>query len=165
MKTMTLIQRKQSLEFDIQRSIRYNSKRSAFFRRCENITNISNAVLGSASAVTILNQSLFLAMCFGFSVTFLSILAFWLKFSEKANFHHNIVLEFGRLYEQLLDIEPTDTQLNLIENALHRLDNKEGEPLKNVEKIAYNETVVALGYSSSNCVPLKWYQRFFSHYW
>lgn len=165
MKTIDLTQRKHSLEFDLSRSIRYNSKRAAFFRWWDNLTNIANAFLGSASAVAILNQSPQLAVVLGFSVTLLSILAFWLAFSQKANQHHNFVLAFGQLRNQLLEEDLTHNKLNQIEKAMHQLDDEEGEPLKNLEKIAYNETVIALGYSSSDCQTVKWYQRLFAHYW
>ncbi|MGX3020942.1 hypothetical protein [Ursidibacter sp. B-7004-1] len=165
MKTINLAQRKHSLEFDLNRSIRYNSKRSAFFRWWDNLTNITNALLGSASAVAILNQAPQLAVILGFSVTLLSVLAFWLAFSQKANQHQNFVLAFGQLRNQLLETDLTHDKLNQIEKAMHRLDDEEGEPLKNLEKIAYNETVIALGYSPSDCLPLKWYQRLFAHYW
>lgn len=165
MKTISLTQRKHSLAFELHRAIRYNSKRAAFFRRWDNLTNISNALLGSASAVAILNQAPQLAVGLGFSVTLLSILAFWLAFSQKANQHQNFVLAFGQLRNQLLAEDLTQATLNQIEQAMHRLDDEEGEPLKNLEKIAYNETIIALGYSPADCLPLKWYQRLLAHYW
>ena len=164
MMTINLEQQKHSLNFDINRSIRYNSKRVAFFQKWDLIVNFFNLLLGSSTAASLFIGYPNGAIVAAFMVTILSLFALLIGFSAKANQHQNLVFAFGRLRENLNSQPLTFELLNQINEKMHQLDDEEGEPHKYLERIAYNETVIALGYNEDDLLKVKWYQRLFAQY-
>lgn len=164
MMTTNLEQQKHSLNFDIHRSIRYNSKRTAFFQKWDLIVNFFNLLLGSSTMASILMGYPNGAIVAAFIVTVLSLFALLIGFSAKANRHQNLVFAFGRLRENLNSQPLTLELLNKINEEMHQLDDEEGEPHKWLERISYNETVIALGYNENELLKVKWYQRLFAQY-
>lgn len=163
MTTTNLPQRIKSLRFDLNRSIRYNNKRRAFFEKWDRITNFLGLLFGSSTVVALMQQHQNLAMGLSLFLTALSALALLIGFGNKARDHLEYAQQFAQLANQLL-APVTEEQLLQIEKAMYELDAKEGEPLKVLERICYNEQCQADGFGQSHQTKIHFIQRLFAHY-
>lgn len=145
------------LLFDVRRSIRYHSRRQAFFETVDRLFTFALLFLGSGAALSILQDHKA-----GLAVACISGLKLVFALGVKANRHAQFVKDFTRLEKRLYGDESAETVAAVTRD---RLDIEAAEPpVKRVlDIICHNELLVAMGYEGETLqrerVPLTWFQR------
>ena len=148
----------QELLFDVRRSIRYHSRRQAFFETVDRWFTFALLLLGSGAALSILQDH----KAVGLAVACISGLKLVFAFGAKAGRHAQFVKDFTRL-EKRLSPGISDDEIAAVHRE--RLDIEAAEPpVKRVlDVICHNELLVAMGYEGETLqrerVPLTWFQR------
>ena len=146
------------LLFGVRRSIRYHSKRQAFFERIDRWLTFALLLLGSGSALSILQDY----KAVGLAVTCISSLKLVFAFGSKANRHAQFVKDFTRLEKRLYGDESAETVAAV---TRERLDIESAEPpvMHVLNDLCHNELLQAMGYDAktlrSNWVQVGWHKR------
>ncbi|MDP8176370.1 hypothetical protein QJU83_02280 [Pasteurella skyensis] len=153
-----------NLSFSLERSMRYHSKRRAFFNFWERFTNFISIVLSSGAIYAFSQNHPKFAITSSLVLTIFSALTLVIGFSEKAREHLEFELSFANLKKRLLLSDKSQKLIDEIRAEINMLDAKESEPLTVLEQICYNEQVIADGLSDDLLTPITWYQRLFAQY-
>ena len=149
------------LLFDVRRSIRYHSRRQAFFERVGRWSDFSLLLLGLGLAASVFRNNNW-ASAAGFAVIVISGLKLVFAFGAKAGRHAQFVKDFTRL-EKRLSPGISDDEIAAVRRE--RLDIEVTEPpvMRVLDVICHNELLVAMGYEGETLqrerVPLTWFQR------
>ena len=151
----------QDLLFDVRRSIRYHSRRQAFYEGLDRWFDFSLLLLGLGLAASAFQSSNWVSAA-GFAVIVVAGLKLVFAFGSKANRHAQFVKDFTRL-EKRLSPGISDDEIDAVHRE--RLDIEVTEPpvMRVLDVICHNELLVAMGYEGETLqrerVPLTWFQR------
>ena len=155
------------LLFGVRRSIRYHSKRQAFYERLDRLSDFTLLLLGSGTVVLVLQAYPKLAVAAGFCVAFISGLRHVYSYGAKAGLHARFVRDFTQLERRLCTDASDETVASVRQE---RLDLEAAEPpvMRVLDTICHNDLLVAMGLDSQDQrVHLPWYIRltanFFSY--
>lgn len=163
-KNLSLEKAKKSLRFDLQRSIRYNSKRRAFFEFWDKATNFLTLLTGSSTVVALLADVEQLQLISSITVAVLSVLSLSIGFGQRATERAEFANQFTVLVNQLEQLPLTQALIDRVKAEMNTLDAKEPAPLIVLEQICYNEQLRVEGFPAERMTPIGWYQRLFAHY-
>lgn len=155
---------KKDLLFDINRSIRYNSKRCKFFEYLDRFVNFIGLIFSSSAIYVITKEYQLVAILLGAVVTITSSLALVIGFSNKARDHRDFINGFSQLQTLLLTSELSEKLINDVTAKMRELDSKEPAVLIVLEQICYNEQLIAEGFPKEKCSKISWYQRLFAQF-
>lgn len=148
-----------TLLFGVRRSIRYHSKRQAFYKRLDRLSDFALLLLGSGTVVMVLQTYPKLAVAAGFSVAFISGLRHVYSYGAMAGLHSRFVRDFSQLEKRLRD-DASDETVAVVKRE--RLDLEATEPpvMRVLDTICHNELLVAMSLDSDDQrVHLPWYLR------
>lgn len=153
-----------NLLFDTQRSIRYHTRRRAFFDRLDQMTNMLSVIFGSAAVFGVLEKDYqALALVAAAVVTVTSAINLVLGSAQRARAH----ADFSRRYvalERRLSCEPKCDDALLRDVRAERLCIEAEEPpvLHVLNVICHNEQMRAMGYPRKQWAPVRWWQALFA---
>lgn len=153
------------LFFGVRRSIRYHTRRRAFFDTCHTVVNFIGVVFGSATILGVLGT-----MGQGWTigaaviVTVSSALDLVIGTAGKARVHHDLARRFIELEKQMLVGEQSEE--NLVRFTNERLTIEADEPpVKRVlDLLCHNEQARAEGYDPKHFVKVPFYQRWLAQF-
>jgi hypothetical protein len=152
------------LLFGVRRSIRYHSRRRAFFDRLNLSVNALALILGSVTVYGLLKANGGpIALIAAAAVTTLSAINLVVGSAIKARNHHDLVKRFISLEKKIVaDQEPETSQL--IGWTQERLDIEAEEPpiMRVLDCMCHNELARAMGYGSEHFAKIRFYQRWFA---
>ena len=134
-----------TLLFGIRRSIRYHSRRQAFYESTDRWTSFVLLILGSGSVALTLQGHSSLLLAAGTLVALISGLKLVFAVGQKASRHALLVRDFTRIERKLV----ADTSAEAVKSAgLERLEIEATEPpvLRVLDVICHNELLRAMGY-------------------
>ena len=146
------------LLFGVRRSIRYHSRRRAFYEIVDRWTNFLLLLLGSGTVMLALFDSQDGMLAVGLGVTIVSSLRLVFAFGLKGNRHAQFVKDFTLLEKRLHDT----SEEAVIAITQERLDLETLEPpvLRVLDVLCHNELLRAMGNDDPNeQVPVSWFQR------
>ncbi len=148
-----------ALLFGVRRSIRYHSRRQAFYESVDRWTNFALLLLGSGATVLAFQGRQTWILAVGFGVTFVSSLKLVYAFGAKAGQHAQFVKDFTRLEERLV-ADGSDETVTAVTQERLQLEASEPPVMRVLDALCHNELLVAMGYSDEKeRVPLTWLQR------
>ena len=151
----------QDLLFDVRRSIRYHSRRQAFFESLGRWSDFFLLLLGLGLAASVFRNNNWTSAA-GFAVIVISGLKLVFVFGVKASRHAQFVKDFTRLEKRLFP-GISDDEIAAVHRE--RLDIEVTEPpvMRVLDVICHNELLAAMGYEGETLqrerVPLTWFQR------
>ncbi len=164
---MSIEKDRHSLMFDVRRSVRYHNRRRAFFDRWGLITNATTIFFGSATILTILQDSglKWLAVTSAALVTLFSTVDLVVGTTRAGRLHSDLSRRF-------IDLEREMTQAGAYDEATQRLftarrlEIEADEPpiLRVLDSICHNELMRAMGYDQSKMLKIGWLQRRLSQF-
>ena len=134
-----------SLVFGIRRSIRYHSRRQAFYECADRWTSRVLVILGTGSVALALQGQSSLLLAAGILVALVSGLQLVLAVGQKASRHALLAKDFTRIERRLV----ADTSAEAVKAAtIERLEIEATEPpiLRVLDVICHNELLRAMGY-------------------
>ena len=134
-----------SLLFGIRRSIRYHSRRQAFYESADRWTSLVLVILGTGSVALALQGQSSLLLAAGILVALVSGLQLVLAVGQKASRHALLAKDFTRIERRLV----VDTSAEAVKAAtIERLEIEATEPpvLRVLDVICHNELLRAMGY-------------------
>ena len=155
------------LLFGVRRSIRYHSKRQAFFEGLDRWSDFFLLLLGSGAAASAFQNSRNWTLAAGFAVAVISGLKLVFAFGAKAGRHAQFVKDFTRIEKRLYGDESAET---VAAAARERLDIEAAEPpvMHVLNDLCHNELLQAMGYDAktlrSNWVRVGWHKRLTAHF-
>ena len=132
------------LLFGVRRSVRYNSRRQAFFYAWDRTTSFLLLLLGSGEVWLVLKDFEFPAVTVGLAISAISGAKLVFAFGRKAGVHSQFVKDFTRLEKEL---RATSSQTTVKRVTVERLDLEATEPpVKHaLNVICHNELAQATG--------------------
>lgn len=147
------------LLFGVRRSIRYHSKRQAFYESVGRWASFALLMLGSGSVAVAIHGSWIGTILVGSAVAVIAGLQLVFAFSSKASRHAQFVREFTRV-EQKFCADDSDETVRAA--TQERLAIEAGEPpvMRILDVICHNELIQAMGlYGEGERVRLNWFQH------
>ncbi|EMK0351711.1 hypothetical protein V8J08_003984 [Citrobacter amalonaticus] len=161
---INLTRERESLLFDIRRSVRYHNRRRAFFDRLDQTTNVLSLVFGSAAIYGVLAQNYAaLALISAAVVTIFSAINLVVGSSQRARAHFDFARKFFDL-EQKMILAPEVSEECLRTITAERLSIEKDEPpvLRVLDSICYNEQILSMDYPKDQMVAVGFWQRLLS---
>ena len=147
------------LLFGVRRSVRYHSRRQAFFEGVDRWTSFALLLLGAGSVALVLRGIDGVAVLAGCSVAVLSGLKLVFAFGLRAGQHAQFVRDFVSIEKKLVaDPSPETVQ----EAQSNRLDVEATEPpvMRVLDALCHNELLRAMGITDPDeQVPISRLQR------
>ena len=150
------------LLFGIRRSIRYHSRRQAFYESVDQLTNFALLLLGSGAVALAFEGRQAWILAVGFGVSVISGLKLAYTFGSKAGRHAQFVKDFTRLEKQLHADASEETVAAVTQE---RLDLEMSEPpvMRVLDILCHNELLRAMGYDEEReeqeRVSVTWWRR------
>ena len=154
--------------FDVQRSIRYHSKRQHFYESCYKLVLFVGLLSGPASIViretelsvtiVILIPSLIVSLLTGISLIY--------GLYHKAALHIDLMREFIDL-ERALETKRNKPTQNLIDNVKDKslqIEAKEPPVLQVLDIVCHNELSLSKGYGQDELYQIRFHQRLLRHF-
>lgn len=162
------VQRDWSRElFAVQRSIKYHTRRQAFYEAWNNVTNAAGILLGAGTVAALAHKlPLAAALSFLFPVVITILATFNLVWgtTRRARLHNDLYRRFVELERKMISAQATDAQACRAFRG-ERLAIEADEPpiMFVVSVLCHNEVVRATGAGDYFEVPL--WQRWLAHVW
>jgi hypothetical protein len=153
-----------SLQFDINKSLIYLTKRKSFFDSLHHLSIICTTLSSSVAFATLFADYQSLTKIIMFIVIMISMIDLSVGFSKKNDLYDSLQRRFTALLVSILTKDRTES--NLIQWKIERLLIEQDEPptLKVLEIICQNEQCIAEGYNNSvKEVPL--FKALLRHFW
>lgn len=134
------------IEFDVRKSIRYHSKRRAFFNAWHYISLVITALSGTAAFASLVSESdKTLALWLTGIIAVITVLDLSIGFSRHSDAYNNLERKFADLLIKITLNDPSEA--NNKEWKTERLLIEKDEPptLKVLEQVCYNEEALAQG--------------------
>ncbi len=157
---------KDSLLFDVRRSIRYHHKRIRYYDGWHKLSTLLAAFSGSATIITVLGKA-------GSSwiISFATVVAIFstsdLVFgtNQKARLHEDLSRRFIALEKSIITAKSLSAK-TISNFTAQRLDIEayEPPPLQVLDSMCHNELLKAMGHNESEFVEIKFYQRWLSNF-
>ena len=151
-----------NLLFGIRRSIRYHSKRLAFFDRLDKTANFSILVI-SFGVFAVAPDYPKAAMGLGFAIAVLSSAQISFGLASKAADHARLRSAYGRL-EQILTGSKSKRTIERAQKRRIELEGSEPEVKRYLDVICHNELALAEGHGEREFWKLAWWQRALAHF-
>lgn len=152
------------LAFQIGQNIRYNHKRSAFFKRWANINKILTYIMGSANIVAVLEQQYGqITVCLNVLVLFLGAADSFIDFGNKARDYSDGYQAYKKL-EMRLKMAKSLEHLTQIEIDMAEIELNEPNTLNVLMNICWNEEAAYQGCSSQELLQIGWFQHLVAQY-
>ncbi|MEM5534969.1 hypothetical protein WNY58_01070 [Neptuniibacter pectenicola] len=152
--------------FAVRRSVRYHSRRQAYFTRAHHVATVINFVAGSAAVVAALQETdpIVLAIIAA-TVSAVSAVDMITGNAEKAWMHGDLKKRFINLESEQLQID-TGTNASLSDLACKRLQIEADEPPvhRALDIMCHNELARAMGFEDKDMEKLGWFKRFTAHW-
>lgn len=148
-----------ALLFGVRRSIRYHSRRQAFYESLDQWTTFILLLLGTGMIATALNDLYAWMFLVGFLVSAIAGLKLAFACGTKAGLHAQLVKDFTLLEKRLRADSSEETVAAITQE---RLDLEAAEPpvMHVLNVICHNELLRAMGITdNSERVPVTWLQR------
>jgi len=152
------------LMFNIERSIRYHSRRQAFFEMFDAVVNTSNLILGSGAVLALISDRVenWVLGILSAIVAIVSFVNLTMRSAERSALHSQLKQRFMGLLKRIkrLDHNASDCAALLRKCEEKRLDIEREEPpiYRMVDILAHNEQCRAQG-EKDDCIyyvhPLK----------
>ncbi|MGE0487357.1 MAG: hypothetical protein AB7Q81_24600 [Gammaproteobacteria bacterium] len=154
------------LDFAIQRSIRYHSRRRAFFDRCSSLGDALAVVFSSATVASLLNQTATdLAPWFAAVVTVVAALNLVVGSARMARTHHDLARRFIALEAEIaVVVEPDEANYRRWVAARLAIEAEEPPVLRVLDTICHNDVLRAMGFDPSYAIPVGPVQRRLAHF-
>ena len=147
------------LLFGVRRSIRYHSKRQAFYERVDRLSDFALLLLGSGTVVLVLQEREEWATAAGFWVVVFSGLRLVYSYGVKAGLHARFVRDFTQL-EKRLCANTSDKTVAAVTQERLELEATEPPVMRALDTICHNDLLVAMGLDSEDQrVHLSWFKR------
>ncbi len=147
------------LLFGVCRSIRYHSRRQAFYESIDRWTNLLLLLLGSGAIALALENRPAWILSVGFSVSVISGLKLVYAFGSKAGKHGQFVKDFTRLEKQLRT-ETSEEIITAVTQERLNLEASEPPVMRVLDVLCHNELIRAMGYDNEEeWVRVPWWQR------
>ena len=152
-----------TLLFSVRHSVRYHSRRRAFFDTVNLAANAASVIFSSAAMAALLREDLkYLAPWIALTVTVISTLNLVLRSSERARAHHDLAKRFIAL-EQRVYPAPEDQLATLYAEKL-AIEADEPPTLVILSVMCHNDQCRAEGLDSERQWNIRWWQRMFAHF-
>lgn len=143
------------LVFNIQRSIRYHSRRQAFFETFDTSVNTANLILGSGAIVALIKETPgWLSISLTAVVAIISFLNLAMRSAQRSSLHSQLQQRFIDLLKRVKRLDPTqgDCGPNFKKCEEKMLDIERDEPpiYRIVDLLAHNEQCRAQGASETH---------------
>ena len=152
------------LLFGVRRSIRYHSRRQAFYETVDRGTNFALLLLGSGTFALATEGRQAWILAIGFGVTSISSLKLVYAFGTKAAKHAQFVKDFTQL-EKRLCADNSDKTVSAVNQE--RLDLEVLEPpiRRILDVLCHNELLRAMGDNNEQeRIRVTWFQRWTAHF-
>lgn len=153
--------KRHEIRFYLQRNIRYNARRAAFFLRWGRFTSFVGLFLGSSSAVSFISglPSSVSVAC-GMTVAFFSALDLIVGTGQRFSLHCDLRKRFLELEERLeREAQPSDKAFREMWSAVRRIEADEPPHLRALELMVRNEVMASM-YDRDELlehyIPLPW---------
>lgn len=148
------------LLFGVRRSIRYHSRRQAFYGSLDRWTSFLLLALGSGLVALAIQGSRAGMIAVGLAVTAVSGLKLVFAFGLKAARHAQFVRDFTRLEQQLYEDDSEETVSAVTRERL-AIEATEPPVMRILDGICHNELLRAMGIEDpKERVQLNWFQYF-----
>lgn len=152
------------LLFGVRRSIRYHSRREAFYESVDRWTSFLLLLLGSGSVALAIQGSGSWMILVGSFVALLSGLKLVFAFGRKASRHAQFVRDFTRLEQQLCKDDSEET-VSAVTHERLALEATEPPVKRVLDVICHNELLRAMGNEDpKERVQLNWFQYFTANF-
>ncbi len=135
------------LLFDVRRSIRYHSKRQAFYERVDRLSDFFLLILGSGTVALVLQDCQEWATAAGFLVAVFSSMRLVYSYGVMAGRHARFVRDFTQL-EKRLCADDSDATVAAVTQERLELEATEPPVMRALDTICHNELLVAMGLDS-----------------
>jgi hypothetical protein len=151
----------ESIDFGIKKSIRYHSKRRAFFERVDNISNWLVAVAGASAFASVVGDSgSLLSKILTFLITAIALADVILSFGARARLHQDLYRRFSELAIELSNIHsPTIHDIARLRAKRLSLEAEEPHIIDALERFCWNEEAAARGADPEQLHSLTKWQR------
>ena len=152
------------LLFGVRRSIRYHSRRQAFFEGVNRWTNFLLLLLGSGTVALAVRDRPSWILGLGLGVALVSSLKLVFAFAVKATQHAQFVRDFT-LLEKRLRADASEETVKAV--TQERLDLEALEPpvMQVLDVLCHNDLLRAMGYTDEKeQVAVTWWQRQTAHF-
>lgn len=153
----------EQIDFGIKKSIRYHSRRRAFFERLDNLANWLVAVAGaSAFAAVVGTNGGFLSKVLTAVITVIALGNVILGFGARARLHQDLYRKFSELAIEVAGIEKPPTTQDISRLRAKRLTLEADEPhtIDALERWCWNEEAESRGCKPANLQQLTRWQQF-----
>jgi len=151
-----------SLLFDVRRSVRYHTRRRAFFDRYDQFTNMVGLVFGSTAVYGVMAAEPGLSkVAIGAAaiVTVMSSINLVVGSSQRAREHADFARQFIGL-EKMLSVQPNEDVLAQVTHARLTIEAEEPPVMQVLDCICHNELCQAMGYPER--AHIGFWQRLFA---
>ena len=169
--TVPIEKQVKDLTFDIERSVRYHSRRRAFFETFDGVVNAINLILGSAAVAGLVTDKLadWVLGILTASVAIVSFVNLTMRSSEKASMHSQLQQRWVDLLKPVkrLDVSAESCGAGLKRCVEKRLDIERDEPpiYRVVDLLAHNEQVRAQGGPDTHIWVVPFWLGVFANFW
>lgn len=147
------------LLFGVRRSVRYHSRRQAFYESVDRWTSFCLLLLGSGSVALAIEGSRAGSITVGLLVAVVSGLKLVFAFGLKASRHAQFVRDFTRLEEQLYEDDSEETVSAVTRERL-AIEATEPPVMRVLDVVCHNELLRAMGNEDpKERVQLNWFQH------
>lgn len=160
------VKHRQQLLFIIRKSIRYHNARRLFYERLHSLSTAACVIFATATTIAVMaNVGPYVAAGVAGLVTLVSVLDLVIGTVSKARMHQDLARRHIAL-EKLIINKLHPNAFDLTRWEAERLDIQADEPpVKQVlDAIVFNELLQAYGAGTSDLIEVKWYQRWFAHF-
>lgn len=148
------------LVFDIRRSVRYHSKRAAFFGRVAKFCTAFSLFTGFGTAASVVaSSSPIISASFGVAVAFFSAIDLAFGFNNLERLHEDLKRRFIA-FERSLTLEGLDVSAQVMRMKMsERLAIEADEPtiIRTLDLVCYNEQIHAQGFGK--CAKLSLFRK------
>ena len=151
------------LEFSVRRSMRYHTRRRAFYEFWHRATAATAVIFGSATLTTI-----FAKLPAGYTVasalvvTALGSIDLVVGFASNAWTHADLARRFIDLEKDMVAAERSELELRRLTAARLNIERDEPPVLAVLNAICHNDLVRAMGLPDSETATIGWWQRQFA---
>lgn len=148
------------LEFSVSVSVRYHSKRRAWFDALARWPSVVSLIAGSAAFVSISQGMPTLATVASAATALFGGANLVFGFAERARRHDELVRKFTLLAAEIAETaSPSHSDLRRWMGAKYRIEAEEPSPNNVLNVLCHNEEAEARGYGPEHVHRVRWWQR------
>lgn len=152
------------LLFHVDRSIRYNDRRSSFWGWLDRMTNAINLIFSSGVLLALLKNNTDMSAMSAALVTVMTATSLVWGFGRMEMRHHSLASRYRDIEADMRSSEPSEDELRLAIRARLAAEKDEPPAKMVLNDMCHNETVIALGRSEAYLVEIPLIKRMFAHW-